>query len=100
MNQNVTYSRPVDLASLGAGFEQTRVWRGTINAPGAGNYAEYFAFFNLGEQPVTLHTTWKQLGLEGAKHLARNVWTESDLKDSKEVKVTLPPHGSTVYELR
>ena len=73
MNQNVTYSHPVDdLASLGAGFENARVWRATINEPGARNYAEYFGFFNLDDKPVTLRASWKQLGLEGSKHLAQN----------------------------
>ncbi len=100
MNQNVTYSQPVDTKNLGSSFENARVWRGTINAPGAGNYAEFFAFFNLGDQPVTLRASWAQLGLEGKKHLAQNVWTEGGFKESKEVTVTLPAHGSTVYELR
>jgi alpha-galactosidase len=100
MNQNVTYSHPVDVASLLAGFANARVWRATINAPGAGNYAEFFGFFNLDDKPVTLRATWKQLGLEGKKHLAQNVWTEDGFKESKEVNVTLPAHGSTVYELR
>jgi len=99
MNQNLTYSRPVDPASLGAGFENARVWRGSINEPGARNYAEFFAFFNLDEKPVTLHTTWKQLGLEGNKHIAQNVWTEVVSKETKEITVTLPAHGSTVYEV-
>jgi alpha-galactosidase len=100
MNQNVTYSHPVDLASLGTGFENARVWRATINAPGARNYAEFFAFFNLDDKPVTLRATWIQLGLEGKKHLALNVWDEGGFKESKEVSVTLPAHGSTVYEIR
>jgi len=100
MNQNVTYSHPVDTAGLGAGFENARVWRATINAPGAGNYAEYFGFFNLGDQPVTLHATWAQLGLEGKKHLAQNAFSEGGFKESKEASVTLPAHGSTVYEVR
>jgi hypothetical protein len=99
MNQNLTYSRPVDPASLGAGFENARVWRGSINEPGARNYAEFFAFFNLDDKPVTLHTTWKQLGLEGNKHIAQNVWTEGANKETKEITVTLPAHGSTVYEV-
>jgi hypothetical protein len=100
MNQNVTYSHPVEAASLPAGFANARVWRATINAPGAGNYAEFFGFFNLDDKPVTLRATWKQLGLEGKKHLAQNVWSEGGFKESKEVNVTLPAHGSTVYELR
>ena len=100
MNQNATYSHPVDAASLPAGFENARVWRATINAPGARNYAEYFGFFNLDDKPVTLRASWKQLGLEGSKHLAKNAWSEGAFKDSKEVTVTLPAHGSTVYEIR
>jgi hypothetical protein len=100
MNQNATYSHPIDAAKLPAGFENARVWRATINAPGAGNYAEFFAFFNLDDKPVTLRTSWKQLGLEGGKHLAQNLWSEGGFKESKEVSVTLPAHGSTVYEIR
>jgi hypothetical protein len=100
MNQNVTYSYPVDVASLPAGFANARVWRATINAPGARNYAEFFGFFNLDDKPVTLRATWKQLGLEGKKHLTQNVWGEGGFKESKEVNVTLPAHGSTVYEIR
>jgi len=100
MNQNATYSHPIDAASLPAGFEQARVWRATINAPGARNYAEYFGFFNLDDKPVTLRASWKQLGLEGGKHLDKNVWSEGSFKESKEVTVTLPAHGSTVYEIR
>jgi hypothetical protein len=100
MNQNVTYSHPIDQAALGAGFENARVWRGTINAPGARNYAEFFAFFNLDDKPVTLRATWKQLGLDGGKHLAQNLFTDNLGKESKEVTVTLPAHGSTVYEIR
>jgi hypothetical protein len=99
MNQNVTYSHPVDATSLPSGFANTRVWRATINAPGAGNYAEFFGFFNLDDKPVTLRATWKQLGLEGKKHLAQNVWSEGGFKESKAINVTLPAHGSTVYEL-
>ena len=99
MNQNLTYSHPIDQASLPAGFENARVWRGTIDSPGARNYSEYFAFFNLDDKPITLKTTWKQLGLEGGKHQAMNVWADSEFKDSKEVHITLPPHGSTVYQV-
>ena len=100
MNQSLTYSHPLDAASLPAGFEHARVWRGTIDSPGARNYAEFFAFFNLDDKPVTLKATWKQLGFDGAKHQVQNVWTDNASKDSKEVNITLPAHGSTVYELR
>jgi hypothetical protein len=100
MNQSLTYSRTVDAASLPAGFEHARVWRGTVDSPGARNYSEYFAFFNLDDKPVTLKATWKQLGLEGGRHMAQNVWSDNVFKESKEVNVTLPAHGSTVYQVR
>jgi hypothetical protein len=100
INQTATYSRPVDTAALGAGFENTRVWRATIGEPGARGYAEYFAFFNLGSSSLTFRTTWKQLGLDVAKHSARNVWDDSTTKESKEIGVTLPPHGCALFELR
>jgi alpha-galactosidase len=100
MNQNATFSRPVDAASLPAGFEHARVWRATIDAPGARDYAEFFAFFNLDETPVTLRATWKELGLDGAKHQAQDLWTDSMEKESKDISVTLPAHGSAVYQVR
>jgi alpha-galactosidase len=68
--------------------------------PGARGYAEYFAFFNLGSSSLTFRTTWKQLGLDVAKHSARNVWDDSTTKESKEIGVTLPPHGCALFELR
>jgi alpha-galactosidase len=100
MNQNVTYSHPVDAKDLPAGFEHARVWRATIDGPGSRNYAEFFGFFNLDDSPVMLKATWKQLGLDGSKHQAQDVWADANGKDSKGVALTLPPHGSTVYEVK
>jgi hypothetical protein len=100
MNQNVTWSRPMDAATLPAGFEHARVWRGTINAAGARNYAEFIAFFNLDEKPATLRASWKQLGLEGGKHRSRNLWTDKAEKEAKEINVTLPAHGSAVFQVQ
>jgi alpha-galactosidase len=100
MNQNATYDQPVDTSTLGPGFENARVWRATINEPGARGYTEFFGFFNLDDKAVTLRTTWKQLGLDGAKHSAQNAWDDSTTKESKEISVTLPAHGSAVFEIR
>ena len=98
IDQASTFSRPVDQANLPSGFENARVWRATINTPGARGYAEYFAFFNLDDKPVTLKATWKGLGLDDKKHAAEDAWTTDTGKPSKDVTVTLPPHGSTVVE--
>jgi len=56
------------------------------------------AFFNLDDKPVTLRATWTQLGLEGKKHLALNVWDEGGFKESKEVSGDLA--GSRQHGLR
>lgn len=100
VNQNASYSRPVDTTPLGAEFANARVWRATISQPGERGYAEYFAFFNLDSKPVTLRATWKQLGLDGGKHSAQSAWDNSETKESKEISVTLPAHGSALYEVR
>ena len=99
IDQNATYSRPVDTSTLGAGFENLRVWRASINEPGARGYKEYFGFFNLGDSAATVKTTWQALGLDGKKHTATNEWDDSETKDSKEIVVTLPAHGSQIYEV-
>jgi len=100
VNQNATDSRPVDNTTLGPGFENVRIWRATINQPGARGYAEYFAFFNLTDAPVTVRATWRQLGLDGAKHSAQNLWESSSTKEGKEIGVALPPHGCALYQVR
>jgi len=99
MNQNVTYSRPIDAKDLPAGFEHARVWRAAIGDPGSRDYAEFFGFFNLDDKPATLRASWKQLGLGGGKHQAQDVWSDAAAKESKEVNLSLPAHGSTVLEV-
>jgi alpha-galactosidase len=99
IDQASSFSRPVEATGLPAGFENARVWRATINTPGARGYAEYYAFFNLDSKPVTLRATWKELGLDNGKHAAEDAWTMEMGKVSKDVSVTLPPHGSTVIEV-
>ena len=99
MNQSVTYSRPVASSALGPGFENVRVWQATQYKPGARGYTEYFGFFNLSEQPVTLRTTWQQLGLDNNKHSGLNLWDDSETKPGKDIQVTLPAHGSVVFKV-
>jgi alpha-galactosidase len=100
IDQDSSFSRPVEASSLPAGFENARVWRATINTPGARGYAEYLAFFNLDSKPVTLRATWKELGIDNAKHAEEDAWTMDTGKASKEVTVSLPAHGSTVIEVQ
>jgi hypothetical protein len=100
MDQYATYSRPIDTSALGPAFQDARVWRASIGQPGDRGYSEYFAFFNLAATPATLRANWQQLGLDSAKHAAHNVWDDSTAKESKEISVTLPPHGCALFEVQ
>jgi hypothetical protein len=100
INQYATYSRPVDTSAFGPAFQDARVWRASVGQSGDRGYSEYFAFFNLADTPATLRANWQQLGLDSAKHAAHNVWDDSTAKESKEISVTLPPHGCALFEIR
>ncbi|MGC9224209.1 MAG: glycoside hydrolase family 27 protein [Terracidiphilus sp.] len=100
VNQNASYSRPVDTAALGAGFAKIRIWRATIAEPSDRGYAEFFAFFNLDSSPATVRTTWKALGLDSRKHSAQSALDDSTSKASREISVTLPAHGSALLQVR
>lgn len=93
MNQNLTSSQPVDVSKL-AGFENARVWRGMAAD------AQYVALFNLGDQPLALKAGWDQLGIAGVKHNARDLWADKEFKSIKQVEITLPAHGSTVFQIK
>ena len=96
MNQSLTSSHPIDVSKL-PGFENARVWRGTAASP---DRAEYFAFFNLDDQPVTLKATWNQLGLAGKNHKSMDLWGDMEYKRLTQVEIALPAHASTVIEVR
>jgi alpha-galactosidase len=100
IDQASSFSRPVEASSLPAVFENARLRRAAINTPGARGYAEYLALFNLDNQPVTLRASWKELGIDKAKHAAEDAWTMDTGKASKEVTVSLPAHGSTVIKVQ
>ncbi len=100
VNQNSGYSHPVDVSALGPGFENVRVWRATVGETGDRGYAEYVAFFNLGSSPAAVHVAWKDLGLDDRKFIAQNAFDDSATKESKDIDVALPPHGSTLFQLR
>jgi hypothetical protein len=95
MNQQLTSSHPVDVSKL-TGFENARVWRGTD----AGKHAEYVAIFNLADQPAILKAEWSQLEVSGAKHQAQDLWADKGFESSKGLEITLPAHGSTVFQVK
>jgi hypothetical protein len=94
INQKSSKSYPVN--NLPAGFEHARVWEAVTRANDRPR--QYFAFFNLDGKPVKLHTTWKQLGIEG-KHATRSLWDGIQLPPSVGIELTLPSHGSAIYRV-
>jgi len=95
MNQTLTSSQPVDVSKL-PGFENARAWSGT----NARTHAQYLGLFNLADQPVTLKASWDQLGIGGAVHKAQDLWADKNFKNLKQVEITLPAHGSTVFQVQ
>ena len=85
----------MDVSKL-SGFENARVWRGTD----ANNHTEYVGLFNLADEPVTLKASWAQLGLTGTKRKVQDLWADKAFKSLKQVEITLPAHGSTVFQVK
>jgi alpha-galactosidase len=100
MNQESMESRPV--TKLPSGFENVRVWRAQAPATDCG--MPYFAFFNLADGPVTLHFRWDQVGAtctwKPSIRQVENLWGGSRTNTSKPMNLTLPPHGSALFEVQ
>jgi len=94
INQKAWKSHPLN--DLPPGFEHTRVWE--TYAGTNDRFRTYVAFFNLDNKPVTLHATWKELGL-GGKHAGRSLWDGIPLTPSTVIEITLPAHGSAIYQV-
>jgi hypothetical protein len=94
INQRAWESKPVK--DLPAGFENVRVWRAATGVK-IGVHDD-IAIFNLDDKPVTLHFTWKQMGAQGT--VVHNLWDGKSVKAADPVVLTLPAHGSALYEVR
>ncbi len=60
--------------------------------------SRYLAIFNLTESSQTVLYAWKDLGFTSAKYKLRDLWERKDLGVADSITVTLPPHGSALYE--
>jgi hypothetical protein len=82
--------------------DKTVVWV----AQSAAADSHYLAVFNLGESSQTVQYAWKDLGFIDTKYDAkydtkyklRDLWERKDLGPAGSIRVTLPPHGSVLYE--
>lgn len=88
VDQHSTGNHPVITTEKGV------VWVAQSAAAGS----HYLAVFNLTESSQTIQYGWKDLGFASAKYKLRDLWERKDLGPADSIKVTLPPHGSMLYE--
>jgi alpha-galactosidase len=93
IDQESKRSRQLDVP---AGADHLRVWRADLDAQ---NRVSCFAFFNLEDAPQQIHFTWAQLGVNSGNHEARDIWTGKHVGSSEGIRLTLPAHGSTIYQV-
>jgi hypothetical protein len=74
--------------------DKTVVWVAQSAAAGG----HYLAVFNLTESSQIVQYAWKDLGFTSTKYKLRDLWERKDLGPADSVTVTLPPHGSVLYE--
>jgi len=67
-------------------------------AQSAAGDGTYLALFNLTESSQTLQYAWRDLGLAKPKYKLRDLWQRKDLGAADAMSVTLPAHGSVLYE--
>lgn len=60
---------------------------------------EYIALFNVGESSQTAHVSWKDLGIQGAKHKLRDLWLHQDLGSADAIATSIPVHGCVLYKI-
>ncbi len=95
VNQTAWESRPV--VNLPAGFETVRVW--VARAGPHSRPVRYVALFNLKDEPLRLNASWKQLGIYDQAS-AVDLWSGAKLPVAASFSVTLPAHGSVIYQFR
>ena len=97
IDQNAVETKPV--STLPAGFEKARVWMANVDSGQKPKL--YFAFFNLAENPTTLHFKWNDLGIRfSGKHSAVNVFGGEQSAPSEDMVVQLPAHGSALLRVQ
>lgn len=78
----------------------TIVWRSDAAAKSGKIAGSYLAVFNTGDIANTVHLSWEQMTLSKGKHHVREIWIKHDLGLSRELRMTLPAHGSVLYKVQ
>jgi alpha-galactosidase len=77
------------------GLEKVRVW--VASGTGRERSQRFLAVFNLDNKPVSVDTSWNQLGLSSGNLTARDLWEGHNLPASAGLKIELPAHGCILY---
>ena len=100
VNQNSNYSHPVDVSALGPGFENVRVWRVTVGDPGDARLRRVHRFLQPWIGTSRCACQLEESRPRRSQILAENAFDDSVSKESKDISITLPPHGSTLFQVR
>jgi len=95
VNQTAWESYPV--SDLPKGFDKVRMWM-ALSGPRT-KPVRTLAVFNLSDKPMTVRTTWREIGVPGYSHALRDLWTGKMTGKSGRLKVRLPAHGSAIYRV-
>lgn len=92
VDQHATESHPV--IALPVGPDSVRVWQARKGT------TQWIAFFNLSDKPAPVEFAWANLGSGPEPTHARDVFTGEPVRAGKQLRITLPPHGSAMYVVR
>jgi hypothetical protein len=68
-------------------------------ADAPGGTAKYVAIFNIGDSTESADLSWPDIGIPAEHEQVRDLWTHKDLGSQDRISVSLPPHGSVLYEV-
>jgi alpha-galactosidase len=90
----------VNQSSIGGhqSFHRDDMVAWTANVPGGS--AKYVAVFNLGDTKQAVDLKWSDVGVDEAKHAARDLWIHKDLGKLGSLKLELAPHASALYKVQ
>jgi len=95
IDQTAWESFPV--TDLPKGLENARVWVALTGPRAKPVYT--LAVFDIGDTPLAVRATWKELGVPGRTHALRDLWTGERRVASRLLTVALPPHGSAIWRV-
>lgn len=95
VNQEATASREV----LHSG--DMIAWTGDLPAGFPGGYTTALAFFNTGESPQAVKSSFEAYGLDAAAYTIKDVWAGRALGKVNSIEnLTVEPHGAVLWLLR